>query len=103
MLKKDSGKIPPFSLTEAAVAEIKKILSEKNIPVEYGVRVGIKGGGGCGGVTYVLGFDKEKEGDDTYEIEGVNVFMEKKHAMFLAGKNIDFEDGAVARGFVFND
>jgi iron-sulfur cluster assembly protein len=101
MLKKDSPKIPPFSITDAAVAEVQYILKEKNIPSGYGLRVGIKGGGGCGGATFVLGFDLSKEGDDVFEISGIPVFMEKKHAIFIAGKTIDFENGAKAKGFVF--
>lgn len=103
MLKKDSERRPPFTFSQAALGEIKKILAEKNIPAEYGVRVGVKGGGGCGGASYVLGFDKTREGDDVFLIEGITVYMEKKHALFLAGKYVDFEDGAVARGFVFTD
>jgi len=101
MLKKDSPKIPPFTITETAVAEIQFILKEKNIPTGYGLRVGVKGGGGCGGATFVLGFDTYKEGDDIFDIAGIPVYMEKKQAIFIAGKTIDFENGAQAKGFVF--
>jgi iron-sulfur cluster assembly protein len=102
MGEKDSEKKLPFSITTAAIEEVQKILREKNIPEGYGLRVGIKGGGGCGGATFLLGFDKFKEGDDVFTVEGFTIYMEKKHALFLAGKEIDFEDSAVARGFVFN-
>jgi iron-sulfur cluster assembly protein len=53
----------PISLTESAVKEIKNIISEKNIPAEYGLRVGVKGGG-CSGLSYILGFDLQKENDN---------------------------------------
>lgn len=88
-------------MTDAAVAEIQYILKEKNIPAGYGLRVGVKGGGGCGGATFILGFDLSKEGDDIFKIAGFSVYMEKKHAIFIAGKIIDFENGAQAKGFVF--
>lgn len=94
-------KEPPFGITEKALKEINIILREKNIPGDYSLRVGIKGGGGCGGASFLLGFDQKKEGDEVFMIQGISVLMEKKHAMFLAGKEIDFEDGAVARGFIF--
>lgn len=91
----------PFSISSKALDEVNYILKEKNIPGDYHLRVGVKGGGGCGGASFILGFDQQSDGDDIYLIEGVTVLMEKKHAMFLAGKEIDFEDGATARGFVF--
>ena len=91
----------PFSITEIALKEIQDIILHKNIPPDYGLRVGIKGGAGCGAVSFVLGFDKQKEGDDIFQFDSIPVFMEKKHAMFLAGKEIDFEDTAEARGFTF--
>ena len=40
--------------------------------------------------------------DDVFELSGFKVLIEKKHAMYMAGVNIDFEDGINARGFVFN-
>jgi iron-sulfur cluster assembly protein len=96
-----SLKKAPFNITPKALEEVNFILKEKNIPEDYHLRVGVKGGGGCGGASFILGFDQQSEGDDIYLIEGIKVLMEKKHAMFLAGKEIDFEDGAVARGFIF--
>jgi Fe-S cluster assembly iron-binding protein IscA len=45
----------PISLTESAVNEIRNIISEKQIPADYGLRVGVKGGG-CSGMSYILGF-----------------------------------------------
>lgn len=92
---------PPFVITSKALNEVDKILKETKIPEGYTLRVGVKGGGGCGGATFILGFDQKKEEDDVFLIDGISVLMEKKHAIFLAGKEIDFEDGAIARGFVF--
>lgn len=90
----------PIKITNKALAEVKDILENKNIPSEYGLRVGIKGGG-CGGMGFVLGFDKKKEGDDEFELDGVTVYIEKKHTMYLIGLEVDFYEGADARGFTF--
>ena len=92
----------PVSLTVNAVKEVKKILTEKNLGAEYGLRVGVNGGG-CSGMTYALGFDKKEENDNEFEIEGIPVFMKKAHAMYLIGMEIDHQDGLNARGFTFNN
>jgi iron-sulfur cluster assembly protein len=92
----------PVSITEKALAELNLIIQSKNIPSEYGLRIGINGGG-CGGVSYVIGFDKMKANDDVFEFRGITVYMDKKHAMFLLDIIIDFEESSENRGFVFNN
>ena len=52
--------INPIKITEKAVKQIKKIRTEKNISEDYGLRVGMQGGG-CGGMSFVLGFDHARE------------------------------------------
>jgi iron-sulfur cluster assembly protein len=94
--------LKPVSLSNRAAEEVRKIMQTKNIPAEYGLRVGIKGGG-CGGVSLVIGFDKPKTNDLHYEIEGIEVLIDKKHTMFVIGKEVDFYEGADARGFMFVD
>ena len=90
----------PIEISEKAKEEIKNIMATKNIPAEYHLRVGIKGGG-CGGVAYNLGFDKPKEGDQQFEIDGIPVLLEKKHVMFLMGMQVDFFESTETRGFTF--
>ena len=95
-------KTAPITLTERALAEVKNILKEKNVPAEYGLRVGVQGGG-CSGMSYLLGFDKPKDSDEIFHMEGVDLIMDKKHAMYVLGMEVDFQDGLNARGFVFNN
>lgn len=92
--------IVPVKITEKAESEIKNIMATKNIPADYHLRVGVKGGG-CGGMSYALGFDKPKTEDQQFEISGIPVLIEKRHVMFLIGMQIDFFDGDEARGFTF--
>lgn len=92
----------PISLTEGAVRALEKIKAEQSISDDHGLRVGVKGGG-CSGFTYILGFDKEKENDQVFTIKGVKVFMEKSHAIYLLGMEIDWEEGLNNRGFSFNN
>tara|TARA_R110001592_G_scaffold35397_1_gene120406 strand:+ start:1267 stop:1581 length:315 start_codon:yes stop_codon:yes gene_type:complete len=93
--------LEPVSITPKALEEVKSIMSTKSIPEGYGLRIGVKGGSGCGGMGYLLGFDKPKEGDITYQVDGVNVHVEKRQTMYLLGLEVDFYDGSDARGFTF--
>ena len=92
----------PITITEKALAEVKNILAEKNVPAEYGLRIGVQGGG-CSGMSYLLGFDKPKETDEVFQLDGVILVMDKKHGMYVMGMEVDFQDGLNARGFVFNN
>lgn len=94
-------KFLPCTFTDRAVQEIEETIKTKNIPEGYGLRVGIRGGG-CSGLSYLIGFDTQKETDDVFELAGTKVLVEKKHSMYLTNVTIDFEDGINARGFVFN-
>jgi iron-sulfur cluster assembly protein len=93
----------PVNLSPKAALEVRKIMQSKNIPADYGLRLGVKGGGGCSGVTPIIGFDKKKDTDLSYTIEGIPVYIDKKHTMYLIGKEVDFYEGADARGFMFVD
>jgi iron-sulfur cluster assembly protein len=93
-------KIEPVGLTARAAEEVRKIMQTKNIPADYGLRVGIRGGG-CGGVALMIGFDKEKPTDLTYTLQGITLHIDKKHTMYLIGKQVDFYEGADAKGFMF--
>lgn len=92
----------PVTLTEGALKELHKLIDQQEIAADYGLRVGVEGGG-CAGMNYILGFDQKKDGDNEYEVEGIRMFMNKSHGMYLAGMEIDFQQGLDARGFVFNN
>ncbi len=92
-----------LAITPKAAGEIKRIRAENRVPETHGLRLGVKGGG-CSGMSYVLGFDeKPKEGDETLELQGVTVFIDKKSLMYLSGTELDFTDGLNGSGFVFNN
>lgn len=94
--------VKPIGISARAADEVKKIMQSKNIPAGYGLRLGVKGGG-CAGVSLIIGFDKQKPTDLAYELEGIPVYVEKKHTMYLIGKEVDFYEGVDARGFMFAD
>lgn len=92
----------PLTLTEGAVKELKKLKEQQEIGESFGLRVGVEGGG-CAGMNYILGFDQKKEGDTEYVVSGIKIFMNKAHGLYLAGMEIDFQNGLNARGFIFNN
>ena len=94
-------KILPVSFTSTALAQVKKIIQVKNIPADYGLRVGVSGAG-CAGVSYLLGFDKKKEKDDVFVVDGLEIYIEKKALLYVAGQLIDFHEGDQASGFFFS-
>lgn len=92
----------PVTLTAGAVVELKKLIDQQELGPDFGLRLGVEGGG-CSGMSYILGFDQKKDGDSEYEIEGIRIFMNKAHGMYLAGMEVDFKNGLDARGFTFNN
>lgn len=94
--------VQPVTISAKAAEEIRKIMQTKNIPADYALRVGVRGGG-CSGVSLIIGFDKKKESDLAYEIEGIPVLVDKKHTMYIMGKQVDFHESEDARGFMFID
>ncbi|MEL7220222.1 MAG: iron-sulfur cluster assembly accessory protein [Bacteroidota bacterium] len=94
--------IEPITITDEAVAQLNRIRSSQEVPTEHGLRVGVKGGG-CSGFSYVLGFDQLKENDETYDIKGLRVIIQKAHAIYLLGMEIDWLNGLNNRGFTFSN
>ena len=92
----------PVSFTEGAKKELRKLRQQQELGDDFGVRVGVEGGG-CSGMNYVLGFDQKKDGDQEFEVDGIKIFMHKAHGLYLAGMEIEFQDGLNARGFTFNN
>lgn len=92
----------PVKLTASAITEVKRLMAEPGFDQGQYLRIGVKGGG-CSGLSYVLGFDQKEEDDEIYDIEGVPVIMKNAHGIYLLGIQVDYENGLNARGFVFNN
>ncbi|QIL40183.1 iron-sulfur cluster assembly accessory protein [Pedobacter sp. HDW13] len=95
----DTG-FAPVTFSEGATKELYKLRDQQEIGEDYGLRVGVEGGG-CAGMNYILGFDQKKDGDQEFFIDGIKVFMNKAHQMYLMGMMIDWQDGLNSRGFTF--
>lgn len=92
----------PVSFTSSAMEELKKLMQDPSFDTSQKLRIGVKGGG-CSGLSYVLGFDQKKEEDQEYEFEGLPFIMEKAHELYLYGMQVDWENGLNNRGFTFKN
>ena len=92
----------PVSFTEGAITEIKRLIQDPSFDTTKKLRVGIKGGG-CSGLSYVLGFDERIEGDVEYDFKGIKFIMAKAHELYLLDMQIDWQNGLNNRGFTFKN
>ncbi|MEE8229531.1 MAG: iron-sulfur cluster assembly accessory protein [candidate division NC10 bacterium] len=88
-------------VTEAAAAKLKDLMAKEGVEGQ-GLRVRVRGGG-CSGYEYQLAFDTPKEGDQVFEEGGVKVVVDPKSLLFLAGTEIDFQDGLTGTGFAIKN
>lgn len=92
----------PVSFTDEAIEELNRLRSSLVTAEESFLRIGVKGGG-CSGLSYLLAFDKKEDGDKEFQIQGMEVVMNKAHVMYVLGMVIDWENGLNNRGFTFNN
>lgn len=92
-----------ITLTEKAAAEVKRLATEQKLPEDFGLRVGVRGGG-CSGLSYSLNFELEqKETDKSFDSHGVKIIVDNKSFLYLAGTKLDYTDGLSGSGFTFDN
>jgi iron-sulfur cluster assembly accessory protein len=92
----------PVRLTEAAVAQVKKVIQEQGFEGYYfSIRVVPAG---CSGLGYDLNMVREtKPNDLTWEQDGVKIATDALSNKYLAGTEIDFVSSVTGAGFKFNN
>ena len=91
-----------FSVSEKAVGEIKRLLSEEDFGEAF-LRVRIVPGG-CSGFSYEMGFDDETdENDKIIEAGGVKVAIDELSYPYLDGSTLEFKDGLNGKGFAIEN
>ena len=93
-----------IKVTETAVKELKKVITEQQLPAAVALRIGVTGGG-CSGFEYKLDFDENvnEQTDMLTEVNGLRVAVDKKSALYLDGTELDYHESFEKRGFVFNN
>lgn len=89
-------------ITEAASYRVKEMM-EHNEEEGAFLRVAVKGGG-CSGLTYGMGFEKEiGSEDDVYEQHGLQVLIAREDAGILKGTVIDYKQSLMGGGFTIDN
>ena len=91
----------PVTLTASAVQEVKRLMNDEKNDEKY-LRIGVKGGG-CSGMSYILGFEEKTDRDEVFEIDGIRCIINPSHLIYLNNMEINWEGGLNARGFTFNN
>ena len=92
----------PVTFTVSALGEIRRLMQVESFDNALSLRIGVKGGG-CTGMTYVLGFETATEKDERFDIDDIPCIMEKSHGIYLMGMEIDWSGGLNSRGFTFHN
>ena len=92
----------PVEITEAAAFHVKKMMTHNEEEGSY-LRVSVNGGG-CSGLTYGLGFAKEKEEDDvSYTQHEIPVLVKGEDAAILEGTKVDYKESLMGGGFTIDN
>lgn len=93
-------KAAPIVLTEKAASEVKRIAAEQAADSPLYLRVRVVGGG-CSGFQHKLDLDENvnEKLDEVYQLQGVNIVVDKRSALYLDGVTVDFHDDLNKRGF----
>lgn len=96
----ESVEIPQaLSVTEAAAAKVKQLVSEED-NAALNLRVYVTGGG-CAGFSYGFRFDDNVNDSDTViEKDGVKFVIDSISFPYLAGSQVDYSEGLQGSQFV---
>ena len=99
--------IPPVSpsfitVTESAASKIHDLLAEEG-KMDSGLRVFVQGGG-CSGFQYGLMIEENGGvGDQTYESNGIKLYVDPVSLSYLKGAEVDFVDTITGGGFTIKN
>ena len=79
----------PVLIRAVARQQIIDTIQANKLPDEYGLRVGVRGGG-CG-ASWLLGFDLPGPADEVYNVEGIRVIIDRSHLLYVLGAEIGYE------------
>lgn len=91
-----------ISLTDVAAAKIGELLGGQDDSQDQALRVAVRGGG-CSGFQYALAFDRAKDDDHVFEVDGVAVIVDKVSMQFVFGSEVDYVEGLQGAGFQVNN
>jgi len=93
-----SGQI---GISDKAAEKLRDLMvAEKKDPAQFGLRLGVQGGG-CSGLTYFMDFDTARDDDKVFNhpVAGVKVLVDAKSILYLSGSILDYSEGLMGAGF----
>ncbi|MEZ4375031.1 MAG: iron-sulfur cluster insertion protein ErpA [Polyangiaceae bacterium] len=91
-----------ISITELAAGKVREIADAEGLQGQ-GLRLRVIGGG-CAGFQYDLYFeDTPTDMDETFECNGVQLYIDPLSYQYLDGTEIDFVEGVHGSGFKFGN
>ncbi len=91
-----------MTMTDAAVARIKSIMTQKGDSVA-GLKIGIKKGG-CAGMEYTMNWaDSIEKFDEVVEQDGARLIIDPAAILYLLGTEMDYKADKLSSGFVFSN
>ena len=103
-VKTDAPKAAPnVIITQKAADEVRRIIAEQaagGVAEKLYLRLRVVGGG-CSGFQHKLDLDPtvNEKLDETFEMNGVPVVIDKRSLLYLGGVTVDFVDDLNKRGF----
>jgi iron-sulfur cluster assembly protein len=94
---------PQITISPKAADEVRRILAEQTaggVTDKLYLRLRVVGGG-CSGFQHKLDLDPTVSDklDQTYDVAGIPVVVDKRSALYLDGVTVDFHDDLNKRGF----
>ena len=90
-----------ITLTGKAAEKIGELLGQDDSQ-DQALRVAVRGGG-CSGFQYALAFDRAKDDDHVFEVDGVSVVVDTVSMQFVFGSEVDYVEGLQGAGFQVNN
>ena len=90
-----------IALTDKAAGKIAELLGGQENSEDQALRVAVRGGG-CSGFQYALAFDRAKDDDHIFEVDGVSVIVDKVSMQFVFGSEVDYVEGLQGAGVLLH-
>ena len=91
-----------IQFSQGAASKVKSLVDEEGNP-RLKLRVFVTGGG-CSGFQYGFTFDEDVADDDTIiEREGVSLVVDPMSCQYLAGAEVDYQEGLEGSRFVIKN
>jgi iron-sulfur cluster assembly protein len=87
-----------INITDNAIRQLERLLSQRTEDSRKGLRVQVAKGG-CSGLHYEMALDERKDGDTVVERDGMQFFIDHDSVPYLRGATLDFSDGLTGTGF----